>query len=72
MRTPTISCLPNSFRNHLLSFPLFLLKELSKLHCRALELRLINEMIVSPGNIDRLQALSYVLKEDVAVFNENS
>lgn len=58
MRSLTKLCLSNSFLSHLLSFSLFLLKELSKLHCPALELRLMNEMIVSIGNFDRLWALT--------------
>lgn len=58
MRASTKLCLSNPFLSHLLSFPLLLLKELSKLHYPALELRLINEKITSIRNSDRLQALT--------------
>lgn len=51
-------CLSNPFLSHLLSFPLLLLKELSKLHYPVLELRLINEKITSIRSSDRLQALT--------------
>lgn len=58
MRVPTKLCLSNAFLSHLLSFPLLLLKELSKLHYPALDVRVINEKIVSIGNSDRLQTLT--------------